>query len=63
MNHQDKLAVNKLLNFIDSCSYWDSLDPEKLEHQLEVLHAKAKYVLKKLNIPCRILNKDIENEF
>ena len=56
IDNQTKKSIEKLLEFVNCKENWNTL--ESSSKNLPFLQSKAKFILKKLGTPCKILLPD-----
>ncbi|KAG7160146.1 hypothetical protein Hamer_G012687 [Homarus americanus] len=55
--------IVKLLATIRDWPKWDPSDEDKIETKLAAIHTKSRYILQRLNIPSKVIDRSVDGDF
>ncbi|ROT71087.1 uncharacterized protein [Penaeus vannamei] len=63
INPKLQTQMEKLLSTIRECPNWDPADEETMEAKLSAIHTKSRYILQRLKIPAKVIDRSVDGDF
>ncbi|XP_042868748.1 uncharacterized protein LOC122251084 isoform X2 [Penaeus japonicus] len=63
INPKLQTQMEKLLATIRESPNWDPADEEAMESKLSAIHTKSRYILQRLKIPAKVIDRSVDGDF